>query len=149
MGNPLMTRHAKNRPVGITVLALLSLGVGAIYVGWAILGPFRLFRPLASALLNPLVTLLAMIAFSFTLVEGGFFILIGIGLFKMQNWARVLLVVLIGVEFLLGALGLATSGTSGVMADPGPVLIVASISFGVLVYLFRPRIKQAFGAIRF
>src|SRR5271166_1349724 len=144
-----MPQNTQDRPVGITILALLFLGLGASHALGAILGPFLLFRPLASALLNPFAASVAILAYIYALVEAGFFILIGIGLFKMQNWARVLLIVLIGMEFLVGAVGLVNSGAHGVMVNPGPALIVASISLGVLVYLFQPHVKQAFGATRF
>ena len=77
---------------------------------------------------------------------------IGIGPIKLQNWARILLIVFIALELLLAACALLLFGCGSlhVLAfSPGPPLIVASIVVGVLVYLFRPHVKQAFGATRF
>jgi hypothetical protein len=109
-------------------------------------------RPLAGILLNPYAAIFVFLAAALSFVQGALFIAVGIGFLKLQNWARVLLIVLTGLALLYGARALVTSGASAANAfvsSPGPVLIVGSIVVGLLVYLFRPHVKQAFGATRF
>jgi hypothetical protein len=92
-----------------------------------------------SILINPYAAIFVFLAASVSFVQGALFIAVGIGFLKLQNWARVLLIVLIGLALLNGARALVFSGSHALAFSPGPVLIVGSIVVGMLVYLFRPR----------
>jgi hypothetical protein len=100
-------------------------------------------------LINPLAGIVVIVSLASAPVQAALFVAIGIGLLKLQNWVRVLLIVLIGLVLLMAARALVLSGAQGIVSSPGPVLIAGSIVVGVLVYLFRPHVKQVFGAIRF
>ena len=74
------------------------------------------------------------------------YVIDGVGLLKLKNWARVLTIVLV-------AIGLAGSARNLVMMmghfAAGPMiqqLIPLVIDIWILVYLFRPNVRQAFGA---
>jgi hypothetical protein len=144
-----ITRPSKERPIGVTILAVLFLIAGAYYSLGTLIAPLRIFRPLAVILLNPYAAIFAFLALAISFVQGVLLIAIGIGFLKLQNWARILLIVFVGLVLLMAACGLITSGVQGLVSSPGPALIVGSIFVGVLVYLFRPHVKEAFGASRF
>ena len=138
----------RERPAGVTILAVLFLIAGTIYAFGALIAPLNIFQPLASILINPLAAVFVFLALAISFVQGFLLIAIGIGFLKLQNWARVLLIILIGLGFLGGIRGLVTSGANGILQSPGPAFILAAISIGILMYLFSPRVKQAFGATR-
>jgi hypothetical protein len=144
-----ITKPSKERPSGVTILAVLFLIAGTYYALGALIAPLRIFRPLAVILLNPYAAIFAFLALAISFVQGVLLIAIGIGFLKLQNWARILLIVFIGLALLMAARTLVISGAHWIVSSPGPVLIVWSIAVGVLVYLLRPHVKQAFGAIRF
>ena len=144
-----ITRPPKERPVGVTILAVLFFIVGARYFFEILIIGSTVLRSLAGLLINPLAGIVVIVSLASALVQAALFVAIGIGLLKLQNWVRVLLIVLIGLVLLMAARALVISGAQGIVSSPGPVLIAGSIVVGVLVYLFRPHVKQAFGAIRF
>ena len=143
-----MTGVPKERPTGVTILAVLFFIAGAFYASGTLVVGSRVLRPLAGLLINPLAAIVVIVSLATTLVQAALFVAIGIGLLRLQNWARVLLIVLIGLGFLTGARALATSGAHGIVSSPGPALIVVVSGIGMLIYLFRPHVKRAFGAAR-
>jgi hypothetical protein len=147
-----IARPSRERPAGVTILAVLFFVAGIFYSFGALIGCAMTLRPLAVILINPYAAIFVFLAAALSFVQGALFIAVGIGFLKLQNWARVMLIVLIGLALINGARALVTSGASaahGFVSSPGPVLIVGSIVVGLLVYLFRPHVKQAFGATRF
>jgi hypothetical protein len=71
--------------------------------------------------------------------------ILGIGLWKLLNWARIL-----QIAFLVLFLAFETSATAGAMLhfDAGRVvfrLLVMAIEAWALLYLFKASVKQAFG----
>jgi hypothetical protein len=146
-----ITRPSKERPIGVTILAVLFLIYGASYGVGALAGVPILFRG-GAILIYPVQGLIVLLMVAFGLAEAALLVAIGIGLFRLQNWARILLIVFIGFALLMAARALVFSASRALpalLSSPGPVLIVGSLFVGVLVYLFRPHVKQAFGAIRF
>jgi hypothetical protein len=140
----------KQRPPGATILALLCfIAGGSCAFGIRAFGDDWVLHPVAAFLINPIAGMVVIVYLAAALMQAGFFIAIGIGLLKMQNWARVFLIVLIGFEFLTGFSSLLTPITHALGSSPGPALIVITSAVGALIYLFRPRVKQMFGAIRF
>jgi hypothetical protein len=105
---------------------------------------FIILHPLAGLLINPLPAIGSFFAAAISLVQAGLFFAIGIGLLKMQNWARVLLIVLSGIVLLFGVLGLMISVMRADASSLGFRVIAIAVS--MLVYLFKPRVKAVFGA---
>jgi hypothetical protein len=141
------------RPTGVTILAVLYfifasfLGLCGILfiVGGSMLSGLAHGGGLGSALF----------AMGGVVVGGIFLVLamldlaIGIGFIKLQNWARILAIILIGIGVLFGLLSLA-----GLLAHPMILVLVfrlifLAIEIWILVYLFKPHVKQAFGAAGF
>ena len=74
------------------------------------------------------------------------YIAMAMGLLKLQNWARVLLIILVGLSLLSAGGGLVFS-----FAHIFPLLlfrhiVTVAIDIWIVVYLFKPHVKQAFGA---
>ena len=88
----------------------------------------------------------------FCLVFAVLYVVIGVGLLKLQNWARVLAIVLTGLSVL--------AFVSSILSPFAHMhlfffaflirrLILVAIDIWILVYLFKPNVKQAFGATGF
>jgi hypothetical protein len=144
------------RPIGVTILAVLAF-VGA---GFTVLGALAMF--LGGAVLSSLADVPQMRALAgaggiilgiFFLAWAAFDAFIGIGLLKLQNWARIVTIVLAGLGLFFSAVGLLFSLTHvfgffffGLLVRR---IIVAAIEVWVIVYLLKPHVKQAFGATGF
>jgi hypothetical protein len=141
------------RPTGVTILAVLAfigaafLAIGSIVfiAGGALLSNVRANGPGAGALLG----LGGAVLGGFLLVLAVIYVFTAVGLLKLQNWARILTIVFVGLGLLTAATGLLSS-----FAHVFPVLmvrniIVLAIDVWILIYLFKPHVKQAFGATSF
>jgi|SRR5580704_11803030 hypothetical protein len=148
-----ITRPSKERPTGVTILAVLFFIYGAFQAVAAFAVVPILFRGGGGGMLiYPVQALMFLLLVAIGLGKAALLVAIGIGLIKLQNWARILFIVFIGLELLMDARALVFSGSQSLHAlalSPGRALIVVSIEVGALVYLFRPLVKQAFGATRF
>jgi hypothetical protein len=144
------------RPTGVTILAILAF-VGA---GFLVLTGLAVF--LGSALLSNMASYPQMAALAgvggvivgiFCLGMAAFDVVIGIGLMKLQNWSRVVTLVLAFLALLSSAFGLLFSLRHifglfffGFFLQR---LVVAAIEIWIIVYLLKPHVKQAFGATGF
>jgi uncharacterized membrane protein (DUF2068 family) len=144
-----MATAKKERPAGVTILALLCFIAGGSF-------PFEtrafgswLSHPLASFLMNPIAGMVVIVYLAAALVQAGFFIAIGIGLLKMKNWARVVLIVLCLIALPFAVLGLMGSLTHADASSLGSLVIMIAIAASMLVYLFKSRVKEVFGSTRF
>ena len=77
------------------------------------------------------------------------YVALGIGLWKLLNWARILLIVLCGLGVVFNALGLLSS-----LVHFHPVLvfwraIIVAVDLWIALYLLKPHVKQAFGTTGF
>lgn len=138
-----------NRPVGVTILAvlafffggLLALGALLAFLGGAIAshlttsGGLKMLAGVGSAIIG-------VILLGFAIV----YIIDGIGLLKLANWARILTIILV----LLSVLHVLFRWAHfGMFFHPLMLLwsaIILAIDIWILVYLFKPDVKQAFGA---
>jgi hypothetical protein len=139
------------RPTGVTILAVLG------FLGAACLGMFGLIALLGGAMFSRMANRPfgvmagiggAMIG-AVILFFAALYLVTSIGLLNLQNWARILLVILIGLGLVSSAFGLL-----GALAHFRIFLffwraIVAAIEVWILMYLFQPNVKQAFGATSF
>jgi predicted membrane protein DUF2127 len=140
------------RPTGVTILAVVAFIFGGFMTLGAlgvVLGGAALSSMASSGGLGMLAgvggAILGAILFGFAVV----YIIDGVGLMKVANWARVLTIVLVGLSLLRSAFSVLRSlGHLHVFAMFFTLIIVA-IDVWILVYLFKPDVKQAFGATGF
>lgn len=131
----------RERPTGVTILAVLCFLSGAYTVIGALAGAPILFRGGGGGMLvYPVHAIIFLLTIAFFFAKGALLAFIGMGLLKLQNWGRVLLIVLTGLGLLMAIRALAHS----VSAFIGIAIFLMS-----LLYLFTPNVKQAFGATRF
>jgi hypothetical protein len=141
------------RPTGVTILAVLY------FLGAAFLGICGLLFIVGGSMLSGLAQSggpgRALFAAGGA-VLGGFFLVLallelalGIGFIKLQNWARVVAIVLTGIAVLFGALGMFSMLAHVMVFALTTRLITLAIQIWILVYLFKPHVKDAFGATGF
>jgi hypothetical protein len=141
-----------NRPTGVTILAVIAFIFGAFLIlgGLGVmLGGAVLAKMASSGGLGMLAgvggAILGIVLLGFAVV----YVIDGIGLLKVKNWARILTIILVGLSLLRTAYGLLTSFTHFNVIAICFGLIFAAIDVWILVYLFKPDVKQAFGATSF
>jgi cytochrome c oxidase subunit IV len=140
------------RPAGVTILAVVAFLFGGLFALGGLgmmLGGAVLSRMANSGGLGMLAgvggAIIGFILLGFAVV----YIVDGIGLMKVANWARILTIILVGLSLLRSAFGMMRS-----LGHLNPValcfaLLIAAIDVWILVYLFKPDVKQAFGATSF
>jgi hypothetical protein len=141
------------RPTGVTILAVLY------FIGTAFLGICGLLFIVGGSMLSGLAQSggpgSAIFAAGGAVVGGVFLVLallelaIGIGFIKLQNWARVVAIVFTGIAVLFGVLGMLSLLAHVVVFALMIRLITLAIQIWIMVYLFKPHVKQAFGATGF
>ena len=141
------------RPTGVTIIAVLY------FIGAAFLALFGILIIVGGSLLSglahaggPASALFAMggaIVGAILLVFAVLDLAIGIGFIKLQNWARVVAIIFLGIGLLFGVLGMLSMFAHLMIVLLTFRLIVLAIEIWILVYLFKPHVKQAFGATGF
>ena len=132
------------RPTGITILAVLAVigGIISLFFGgfMAFLGP-----PMGVEMTKETDEALgaafggAMMAMGIAFVVHGLLQLVtAYGLFTLKGWAWLLAVV-------MQVLSLVLNGIQLFRGEVGGAVIAVVIAGGILYYLFRPHVKQAFG----
>ena len=141
------------RPTGVTILAILIL-IGTAFLaiasvifiaGGAMLSHMLATGPGASFLLGLGGAVVGGVLLVLMVIQ----LVMAVGLLKLQNWARILTIVFVGLSLLSAAGGLTMS-----FGHIFPILmfrhfVTAAIDVWILVYLFKPHVKQAFGATGF
>jgi hypothetical protein len=141
-----MADATKRRPPGVTILALFCFIAGGFFAfGMRFFGSW-LSHPVAGFLINPIAGIVVIVGLAVAVVQAGLFIALGIGLLKMRNWARVSLIVLSLIALTFAVLGLVGSVMSVAVSNLGALVVVIAIAASMLVYLFKPRVKEMFGA---
>ena len=140
LGFPKVSEMA--RPIGITIIASLNFFAAVVSLFFAIASFF--------------IVLGVPVLFAYALVQHLCFFLLagllaanGIGLLRVRNWARLLTIVLTGFSLLsvpLAAFGDLMHFRSGMLIGH---LFKGCIDGAILLYLFKPHVKQAFGATGF
>ena len=141
-----------NRPTGITILAILNFigaafcllgGIGMI-LGGGFIATMLSQQGQGSAGAAGILAGLGAAAGVFIIIVGGVSALVGFGLWKLKNWARIVSIILIGINAafqLLGILGTLTH--FNLFALIWGVFWVAVDAF-VIMYLLKPEVKAAF-----
>jgi hypothetical protein len=136
-----------NRPTGVTILAVLDFcGVFlAILLGCA----FLFGGALSAALGMPLIGASAVVAAACCFAGAVLAVFNGIGLLKLQNWARILTIVLVVLSLIGAVLGVLNGVFHFRIFLTVREIIVAGIDLIILRYLFKAEIKSAFGTVGF
>lgn len=136
------------RPAGVTIVAILGFIVGALA---ALIGLVLLVRGSVDFVADMTSYHSAgALAAAVLLGIAALVIVISVGLLKLQEWARVLAIILDAVHLLVAALGLMEGFRN--IHTPfffGMVLrhvVMIVIGVWIIVYLIQPRVKQAFRA---
>ena len=137
------------RPTGVTILAVLSF-IGAAFFLLASLAMFigggMLSQMGGSAGMGTMLGALGAFAGVILLAFTAYLLAQGIGLFKLKNWGRIMTIICIGLGLLSAAMGVFSSLSPMQLGHLIGQLIVVAIDVWILVYLFKPHVKQAFGA---
>jgi hypothetical protein len=133
------------RPAGITIIAIVGLLLGALLAlaellivfrgRWLVIFEFSFGHALGGAVLAVIAALL---------------IGTSIGLLLLEEWARILAIVLNAVHLVIAALGLFDALRNihmpffvGMMFRH---IVMLVIGIWIIVYLISPRVKRAFGS---
>jgi hypothetical protein len=149
------------RPTGVTILAVLTfvIALDILVSGLLLLGRgsflpqfsvwvLALFTMIASCGSHALGALALVLQVAPNLLPGIFFMMallyaiIGVGLLKIQNWARWLVIVLAIFELATTAIGYAIPRFLLFRQN----LIGVAIDVAFLIFLFQPKTKETFGA---
>ena len=144
------------RPVGVTILAVLYFIFAALtaiasilsFVGGSMLsGLAGSSSPAAGA--GVLLAMGGAVIGVICLVVAAIDFALGYGFIKLQNWARILAIVFLGISVIFGLLGLVGILTHMAVFQLVFQGVILAIEIWILVYLFKPHVKQAFGATAF
>ena len=143
------------RPAGVTILSVLAfIGAGVLFL--VALGALFGGAIISSTAEHPRLGMLAgvgaVIIGVFLLALAALDVVIGLGLWKLQNWARILAIVFSGIGLLVSIFSLVSPFAHMHMfffIFLVRQLVFAAIEIWILVYLFKPHVKQAFGATGF
>ncbi len=137
-----MTRMA--RPTGITVLGWFQIagGISAVILGTALVR-----KPSAAADwgLPPAFGALGAAGGAIMIFYGIFNLAVGWGLLKLFNWARIIMLAIMGLGLAGSAAGILLGGvTHEPVGMAGLRLIAFAIDALIVWYLLRPESKRAF-----
>jgi hypothetical protein len=140
------------RPDGVTILAVLAF-IGAGLLVLAAMGMLLGGAMVANMAARPGFGMMAgvggVVFGVFFLIIAGVYALVGTGFLKLQNWARILTIVLSSLGVLSYGLGILSA-----LFHLHPVLvlwraILLAINLWIVIYLMKPHVKQAFGSSGF
>jgi len=141
------------RPVGVTILAVLAFVAAWGLVLMALLSLLggALVSSLGARGVGMMAGLGAAVIAVFFLILAAVEVVVGIGLWKLRNWARIVTIVLCGLSFLGAVLSILNPFHIHVFFFLFLLrrLIYAAIYAWILWYLFQPNVKQSFGATGF
>ena len=122
-----------NRPAGITIIGVLSLAAGIIYLlqgirvlGWVAFGPGQAF------------TNVSLTGWT-TLIIGLFWIAVGGAFLSLQPWAWLFGVIVVGLSLIEAFFGNINGWQFG---DMFTAMIIPLV---ILAYLYTDKVKEAFG----
>ncbi len=137
---------SQQRPTGIAILALVYIGLAVLSLLWSLfvfnvgglaatVGTlFGAQNMAASGVDNVVSGTLGIIT---AIVE----LIVAFGLWKLRSWAWLLAIIAVGMNVVNGALGMFSGGLWTFCCG----LFGLIIPVAILVYLFRPEVRRAFG----
>jgi uncharacterized membrane protein (DUF2068 family) len=135
------------RPTGVTILAVLAFVAAGLWLTLSLLYLVAIFMPSRASAMSTGVEDKLIITYivALPLAPSALCFMTGVGLWRLRKWGRVLAILLAGLSLLGYAIVLARPySRMDLFLVMG--LIYAAIDAGILIYLFRPPVKQAFGA---
>ena len=135
------------RPTGVTIISILGF-VGAGLLVFAALGMFLAGAMLSNMAANPGIGALAgfggaVVAFIF-LGFAALYLVSAIGMWKLQNWARILAIVALVVGLVLYGLGFIRALRHLFIIRMFIEAIFIAIDLWIVVYLSKAHVRQAF-----
>jgi len=142
-----------DRPTGVTIVAMLNflgalfcvLGGLLLFVGLGVAGAAAQTRRGGTGVMALLMGMGAL-GGVVCLVAAALSVIIGIGLWKLRNWARVLTIVFTALGLLFCVFGILTGLLHFHLVLVVFRLVFMAIYVLILWYMFQPHVKQAFGA---
>lgn len=137
---------SQQRPTGIAILALVYIGLAILSLLWSLL----IFNVGGlAATVGTLFGAQNMAASGVDNVVGGTLgiitavveLIVAFGLWKLRPWAWLLAIIAVGMNVVNGALGIFSGGLWTFCCG----LFGLIIPVAILVYLFRPQVRRAFG----
>jgi hypothetical protein len=137
----------KQRPGGITILAIIYILLAVLSILWALLimgvggmAGFTglLFGAEGMATVGGNWFWGAMLAFGLAILQ----LVVAFGLLRLKRWAWLLALVAVGLTFVQGLIGLFGGGMGALLCGAIGLLLPA----GILFYLLRPHVRAAFQA---
>lgn len=141
-----------NRPTGVTLIAVLYFlgaavaalgGVGMVAGGGMLATMINQQGSQAGPMAGIIASLGAAVGIFF-LVMAAIDVLLGIGLIKLKEWARLTTVILTAIFAALGALGLLRDLAHFVLFSFLVSVCVLALQVWIVVYLLKPEVKAAF-----
>lgn len=137
------------RPSGVTILSVLSFLAAALMIlaacGMFVLGAAGIAAASGGRAMGGPLAALGAFAGVALLILAAIYVVNGVGLWKLLSWGRLLTIVLVAIGVIFGIMGLFRAFMP---MHPGMVvwqLIWLAIDVWILMYLFKPHVKQAFG----
>jgi uncharacterized membrane protein (DUF2068 family) len=139
------------RPTGVTIIAILDF-VGATFcvlggigmmAGGGILATMMNQQGQANGM-SGLIASLGAVMGVFFLIIAAVEIILGVGLLKLKEWARMVTVILTAILAALGLLGLLGSFAHFNLGAFLFKVCVLAIQIFIIVYLMKPEVKAAF-----
>lgn len=141
------------RPTGVTILAILNF-IGA---GFCLLGGIGLMLGggVVATMLNQqgangagggagIIAALGAFAGVCIIIVGGISMLVGFGLWKLKEWARIVSIILTAIGAVLNLPALLTSVTHFNLGSLIWTLFWLAIDVWIIMYLLKPHVKAAF-----
>ena len=135
------------RPTGVTILAVLAF----ICTGLAVLAALVFFfmggmlsQMAESAGMGAMLAGAGAFVGVIALILAGVYLLVGIGLWKLKNWGRILTLVLVALGLLSAAMGLFSTLSPFQLGLFVWQLFVCALDIWIITYLLKPHVKQAF-----
>lgn len=139
---------SKQRPTGITLLAIAFLVLGGLSLLWSLFqfGVGSITGLTASLFgAQNIASAGASSAWAGVVGAAGAIInfIVAFGLFTLKPWAWILALIAVGINAVSGILGLFSGGFFALCCG----LVGLAIPAGILYYLLRPEVKKAFGRV--
>jgi|SRR5690349_12050616 len=133
-----MEQQQKHRPLGVTIIAILTIIGGIAFlasgIGAVTVAPFLSNAGINNSMLTPVISAITGVAL---LILGMAYFVMAYGLLKAKGWAWTITV-------LLSCIGIALGFVSVVTGHIGSIFSIV-INGIILYYIYRPNVKSFFG----
>lgn len=136
----------QQRPTGITILALVYILLAGLSLLWSLFvfgfgGMAATFGSLFGAENIATTGVNSVVSGTLGIITAIVELVVAFGLWKLRPWAWLLAIIAVGLNVVGGVLGMFSGGFWTFCCGLFGLIIPASI----LIYLFRPHVRRAFG----